>query len=165
MMRTLVYQVASSIRLEAAGDADGRDEAVITTPIVRPSIDDRIALQGEAFDAITVDRPYVTFSIIPFTSLAQLGATLNTTRFSIQGGQGLEVTAANPSGDLPVSGILVQNRGIITHDAEYEGVFQDKLTITNNGAAINLQYITSVFTQLNNFGNDSGDDLMRKRGE
>jgi len=162
-MRTLVYQVASSIRLEAAGDPLGRNEAVLNTPIVRPSMDDRIALQGEAFDAITVDRALVTFSLIPFASLAQLGATLNTTRFSVQGGQGLGVTAANPSGELPVSGTLVQNRGVITHDAEYEGVFQDRLSVTNNGAAITLQYITSVFTQLNNLGNDAGDDLLRKK--
>ena len=157
-MRTLVYQVASSVQIAALGTQ------ALETPVIRPSIDDRIALQGQAFEAITVDRPEVTFSVIPFTALATLDVTLGTTRYSVQGGQGRDLTAANPSGTVNVTGIFVQNRGIITHDCEFEGIFQDTLTITNVTAApIILFYITSVYTKLNNENNDAGDDLMRKK--
>jgi len=142
-MRTMVYQRPGSLNV-----ADNAS-VVIRSPMIRPAMKDRAGLQGAARTAIEAGRPVVVYSVLPEADLAQFEATLQIIRYSVQGGyEGSTFLANYPSGTLDVSGAIFQNRGVIEHDGEYDGVFETILTLTNRaGATVILKYLLSVYSK------------------
>lgn len=140
-MQTLVYQKARSVRL-----ANG-DTANLETPFVRPSVHGVVGLQDVALSAIEVNKAVVRWNIVPVASLAACQASLQTTRYAMEGGwNGAGFLATMPTLPTDVSGELFQNRGVIEHDGRYDGLFKDNLAVTNwTGSALTLYYIVSVF--------------------
>jgi len=110
---------------------------------------DRVGLQGAAREAVEAGRPVVEYNIVPNNILDQFEASLQIIRYAVQGGwQGSTFLTDFDSGSLDVSGVLFQNRGVIEHDGEYDGVFEALLTLTNrSGSTTILKYLMSVYSK------------------
>ena len=144
-MRTLVYQRPGMLNVANNGSVR------LVSPQVRPSIQGRAGLQGVAREAIVAARPVVLFNIVPTNILDQFEATLQTRRYAIQGGwDSADWQNDFDTQSIDVSGVLFLQRGIIEHDAEFDGIFEDQMLLTNrSGGVVTINYMVTVFSKLN----------------